>query len=153
MVAHVREMYKNYVRQKMVVAGKFGDRVAGVRNEVKKVYKAKYKYANANKDLVASLDSSTAQKMCPPGAYCYKQTDCARWQITYERTTRSRSWGMHGFLASLLMVLKWAWKKELDNQGLDVIDCPVPGVFATSRSGKIKEDEENLKDELARIIR
>ena len=93
-----------------------------------------------DKDTITGVQ---AQRLAPSGAYVYKQAEYARWQLSYDGKTRSRSWNMHGFKKALVVLLKWVWKLHLEKHGFEVIDCPIEGLFP-ARLGDAAMDQANV---------
>ena len=67
------------------------------------------------------------------------------WQVHYKGSNRCRSWGGWTFAGAFEMVAKWAWKRNLEPEGLEVLDCPIPGLFPV-RTGDVLRDEELLAE-------
>ena len=81
-----------------------------------------------------------AQSWCPPQVHVYKNEESCQWVLRYKKDTRARAWATHGYHKSLIMVLRWAWKRSLEANGMEVIDCPVWGIFP-QRTGDPGEDQ------------
>ena len=89
---------------------------------------------------------TTAQKLVPPGAYIYRQDEYGRWQMYHDKANRCRSWSEWGYYASFHMLLRWSWKRALEPHGLEVLDCPLKGLFA-ERTGDPAKDSELCDNE------
>ena len=86
-----------------------------------------------------------ARTLIPPHAYLYKQTEHNRWAVALDKHQRSRSWDMWGFNESLEACLKWVWKRSLERNGFEILDCPVQGLFP-KRTWVPEEDEKLLEE-------
>ncbi len=114
-------------------------------DEVRKHYHSCWGVALPKDD---KFDEATAKRCLPPGAYVYRQVEHTRWAVSHSRTTRSRSWALHGYAESFEMVLKWLWRRVFEKDGFDMIDCPLTGLTGLfpARTGNEKRDVELLSN-------
>ncbi len=107
-------------------------------------------YSNYFGRLVPLTDSITQEQatdITAPGYYVYKHEELARRLCRHQYSTDSRSaaWAHYGFKESLMMVLRWAWFRCMQDNGYDPLDCPVAGLLP-KRSGDLAIDADNLEE-------
>ena len=86
-----------------------------------------------------------AEQLMPPGSKLYLQPEHKRWQAHEGGVNRCRSWGVWTYYGGFEMLAKWAWKRVLEPQGFDVLDCPVPGLFP-ARTGDFDRDADLINN-------
>ena len=85
------------------------------------------KYPKALPD--GDIDRAQASLYCPPGWKVYFDKVGGRWQIFNGRITRSRSWLLYGLGDALKRCLVTARTLDVEDEGLDLSDCPVGRLF------------------------
>ncbi len=134
---YVQKTTKRALRARIDGLGTITARRDKSLDEVRKHYHSCWGVALPKDD---KFDEATAKRCLPPGAYVYRQVEHTRWAVSHSATTRSRSWALHGYAESFEMVLKWLWRRVLEKDGFDMIDCPLTGLLP-ARTGNEKRDE------------
>ena len=83
-----------------------------------------------------------------------KDEKLQRWLVHHgDWGTRSRAWRLYAARGSLILILRWVWKNEMELKSggtLLVADTPIAGLFSPRR-GKV-EDEAVAAAESAEVI-
>lgn len=100
------------------------------KNKGHPLYRKKFpaempKNAMTQKDLKAML---------PPDTSCWRGLlGSGAWYIHVKHHPRiARSWAHRGHYKAAMYVLRRAWEIYLEDYGLPLSDCPVPGLFRRS---------------------
>ena len=104
----------------------------------------KYIAGEVKKALVkreTEYTEAEVQQLVPPGAYIYKQQQYNRWMLKLSGTCRCRSWLHHGHFGSVQQLLQYAWKLMLQDNGFEVLDCPMANVFKPRTGNKAEDDK------------
>jgi len=94
------------------------------------------------------------ERLCPQGCQLYKDEKLQRWLVHHgDWGTRSRAWRLYGARGSLILILRWVWKNEMELKSggtLLVADTPIAGLFSPRRGRA--EDEAVAAAESAEVI-
>ena len=72
------------------------------------------------------MTEQEAQSLLPAGATVHRDEFNARWRVNFPpHGMVSRSFAKYSVTGSLKLILQWAWKHFLDDEGIEYKHCPI----------------------------